>query len=499
MKIDESAVALMEDELPDMSEQQMWFAGLKTKYTLNQYVPPAIQYQIRSLYNDGDFLIKPVSERKNVIKEILAKIGIRFLSSGTNRFACTCDYDDSVIIKFAYNPGGLINGDAEMFIQDKLAPLVTKTFEVSEDGMFSLHERVVPLTDKMQLLQYADQHFTMLLTLFEKGYIIDDVGTNTFRNLGIRPGFGLVILDYPIVRTFQPAQMRCKNCTGRIMYDAGFNTLKCRTCGRAYTTAQCTDSTVRTYRDLANKLNNQKKKFESNYNGGIAMKFGLVFKDKEGNVTERRQYDTRNIRDKAYVVKDNKIVGAPEPSWTDKCPVPKLAIKEGTQIPVERNPRVGTKKQPASRKQKQRYATMNESNADKLGFDVIKDADYAEEAEPIPETPISEEPEEMDVDVQAAIKSMDEEASELDYSGLEELFGKDVAAAILSINKPEAEASEDLHEEEPENKEVPSIEPIGEEQIVEVNAINVEDAPLPEKPKPRRMNKKSKKNNKEEE
>lgn len=496
MKIDESAVALMEDELPDMSEQQMWFAGLKTKYTLNQYVPPAIQYQIRSLYNDGDFLIKPVSERKNVIKEILAKIGIRFLSSGTNRFACTCDYDDSVIIKFAYNPGGLINGDAEMFIQDKLAPLVTKTFEVSEDGMFSLHERVVPLTDKMQLLQYADQHFTMLLTLFEKGYIIDDVGTNTFRNLGIRPGFGLVILDYPIVRTFQPAQMRCKNCTGRIMYDAGFNTLKCRTCGRAYTTAQCTDSTVRTYRDLANKLNNQKKKFESNYNGGIAMKFGLVFKDKEGNVTERRQYDTRNIRDKAYVVKDNKIVGAPEPSWTDKCPVPKLAIKEGTQIPVERNPKVGTKKQPASRKQKQRYATMNEANADKLGFDIIKDVNYAEEPEPIVETPVVEEPEEMDADVQDAIKSMDEEASELDYSGLEDLFGKDVAAAILSINKPEVEESEDLHEDEPENKEVPSIEPIGEEPIVE---INPEDAPLPEKPKPRRMNKKSKKNNKEEE
>ena len=72
-----------------------------------------------------------------------------------------------------------------------------------------------------------------------------DIGTNFFRNYGIRIGFGPVLLDYPMLYEIDGAKLFCNSigpfglpCGGGIDYDAGANFLYCEKCGKQYTAAQ---------------------------------------------------------------------------------------------------------------------------------------------------------------------------------------------------------------------------------------------------------------------
>ena len=470
MQINSQRVENVEDNLPQTSYMKEWFNSLKSKYPLSTYVPVYLQEHIRGLYQNIDFKMLPIAEQKAEIKKLFAQHGLRFLASGTNRFTFTCDYDPNVVIKMAYNPGGKINGEAEMFWQDKIAPYVTKTFEVSEDGLFSVHERIFPLEKSEQLLEVSYQHLILLVSLFEKGYILGDVGTHTFRNLGIRPGFGLVILDYPTVYPVRKGDLRCR-CGGRIFYDAGFNKLECKVCRRAFQPSQLSASHIRTYRDLAKSLTNNTN--NSEYAGGIDMKFRLNI-SRNGEIIESHEYDTRRYKETPrVVVKDNQIVGAREAQLGDTAPTVKLVFSEGAKAPLSKSPLAGTKKDPVNKKRKPKLTTVDYSNSEKLGFDVIPSTNYKKEEEPVEEVEDVIENAEMDEDVASVIKHLEDDADDLgvtdeepgtedklqsstpDYSGLKALYGEDIANEILNIVKDEAESKpEEPVAEEPRKKPV---------------------------------------------
>lgn len=468
MQINAQRVENVEDNLPQTSYMKEWFNSLKSKYPLSTYIPPYLQQHIRGLYQNIDFKMLPIAEQKAEIKRLFAQHGLRFLASGTNRFTFTCDYDPNVVIKMAYNPGGKINGDAELFWQDKIAPYVSKTFEVSEDGLFSVHERVFPLEKSEQLLELSYQHLILLVSLFEKGYILGDVGTHTFRNLGIRPGFGLVILDYPTVYPVRKGDLRCR-CGGRIFYDAGFNKLECKVCRRAFQPSQLSASRIRTYKDLAKSLTNNIN--NSEYAGGIDMKFRLNV-TRNGEVIESHEYDTRRYKEAPkVVVKDNQIVGAREAQLGDTAPAVKLVFSEGAKAPLSKSPLTGTKKDPVNKKRKPKLTTVDYSNSEKLGFDVVPSTSYKKVEEPVEEVEDAvTEDVEMDEDVASVLKNLESDAEDLgivddeespapkttpDYSGLKALYGEDIANEILNIVKEEeAPKPEEPVAEEPKKKPV---------------------------------------------
>lgn len=489
MVINNQRIENLESKLPETSQMQEWFRALQPKYPLSVYVPSQLQAYIKEQFENVDFLLLDQTKRRHAVIDMLKPYGLTYLASGTNRMAFTCDYDPDVVIKVAYMPGGKINGDAELFAQDKIAPLVSKTFEVGLDGLISLHERVFPLASKDQLYEFRDHHLLLLLTLYERGYIFDDVGTNTFRNLGIRPGFGLVILDYATLYSFRPGDMRCR-CGGKIFYDAGFNCMKCYTCAQAYKSEQIGRASVRTYKELAERYNrNELAKVDDDYIGGESMEFSLVFKNAAGEVVEERDYDTKKVDKSAkLVVKDNVILNPiPEKphDWTSDIQVG-LSFREGHKVPIERNPKVGTRKEGPTKKKKQRYETITESSAKKLGFGIIKDDDYEEEVPNVEDISVTDEAEDnstkelqeiLDFVDQLAEEFGDEEAAqiseefdneeavedtsedkakepEMDYSALESFFGSEVANEILNVTKEETPMISSL--EEPE---LPPVKP----------------------------------------
>lgn len=304
-----------------------WFKNLKPKYDFQAYIPLHVSQYFKYLMDeDCDFKMKPQKYRREYyIKYLKQNAGLNFLASGTNRMCFTSDIDPDVIIKLAYNSGRM-NAENEMFVQDKLKPYVTKTFGATADGIFSLHERVKEIGSKEDLLPFADQHFMIMMDFYERGYMIEDVGTKTFRNLGIRPNFGLVLLDYPTVYQVRAGDLKCA-CGGRIFYDAGFNRLQCHTCGRAFTAASLSNNAVRNYTELA-KLNQQKARTirPTEYDGGVKMKFSLVFEDENGQVLEENVYDTKNYKAAPKPAEEQKKL---EPAPVDDilCGIKKMTTK----------------------------------------------------------------------------------------------------------------------------------------------------------------------------
>lgn len=187
-----------------------------------------------------------LTKKKDAIKSILLPRGFTPFASGTNRMCFRYLEDKKFIIKVPYKESGLDNGFREYQNQMKLKPFVCKTFDVHPSGCISQSERVLPITNREEYMSVVDDVFAMLTALFGN-YALEDVGTKYFMNIGIRPGFGVVILDYPDMFELDGKKLFCNRpiypntkfpvCGGLIDVDAGFNCLVCKTCGKEYTAA----------------------------------------------------------------------------------------------------------------------------------------------------------------------------------------------------------------------------------------------------------------------
>ena len=201
------------------------------------------------------------------------------------------------------------------------------------------------------------------------------------------------------------------------------------------------------------------------------MKFRLNI-SRNGEIIESHEYDTRRYKETPrVVVKDNQIVGAREAQLGDTAPTVKLVFSEGAKAPLSKSPLTGTKKDPVNKKRKPKLTTVDYSNSEKLGFDIIPSTNYKKVEEPVEEVEDVIENAEMDEDVASVIKHLEDDADDLDvtdedtavepqsstpdYSGLKALYGEDIANEILNIVKDETESKpEEPVAEEPRKKPV---------------------------------------------
>ena len=207
------------------------------------------QYDIDRLYKIATSvrLSGNIRKKYTMIDEIMHSRGFNKLSAGTNRVAYTFFEDPSIVVKVAVDKTGIKDNPREFVNQERLKPFCTKVFEVDPYGVVGVFERVTPITSREQYLTVANDVFEML-DLITCKYVLADVGSKYFMNIGVRENFGVVLLDFPYLYEINsPNSLVCTKpepnsptgrCEGLIDYDEGFNNLRCNKCGAIYRAQQ---------------------------------------------------------------------------------------------------------------------------------------------------------------------------------------------------------------------------------------------------------------------
>lgn len=181
-------------------------------------------------------------KKYKMINNVLVNRGFKKIASGTNRVAYKYLENQNLCLKVAIDRVGLKDNPAEFKNQFKLKPFVVRLFEVSPCGTVALEERVEPLTHIEEYANIIDDVFNFIVEKIIGKYVVDDIGTNYWQNVGIRKSFGPVLLDFPYVYEIDGAKLHCnwmnpdthEYCLGDIDYDDGFNKLVCNKCGKEY-------------------------------------------------------------------------------------------------------------------------------------------------------------------------------------------------------------------------------------------------------------------------
>ena len=182
-------------------------------------------------------------QKFEVLDSIFKPKGYKRGHCGTNRVVYVPLWSDKFVIKVALDRAAKANMPNEIVNQKYLKPFVCKCFDIDKYGNIGVYERVIPILNLDQFWEIRGDAYE-IIQKFIKRFVIDDFGTKVFKNWGVRPGFGPVLLDYADMYLIDPETLYCrgiadasdpkhlKYCGGRIGYTAGYNSLVCLDCGR---------------------------------------------------------------------------------------------------------------------------------------------------------------------------------------------------------------------------------------------------------------------------
>lgn len=234
----------MKSSLPQHDKEDFeyikYFDEMQSKSLYSYFSPEDIR-ELNEIALDPYYGSRP-REKINILKSLMAKRGFELIGGGTNRRAYKCKYDDSVVAKVAIDFVGISNNKREIVNQEVLKPFCCKVFEVSPCGTIAIVERVIPIKTSEEFKKIASQIFDVLnLKIRIKNIGIEDIGMHSFKNWGVREGFGPILLDYPTMYVMDPHKVYCcRNkpdgsiCNGTLDYDDGFDNIVCTVCGTRY-------------------------------------------------------------------------------------------------------------------------------------------------------------------------------------------------------------------------------------------------------------------------
>ena len=173
-------------------------------------------------------------ELLNILKNSDVKID-RQLGPGTNRYAVNIN---GFVVKFATDHDGKIDNMKEFKMAKRLFPYVSKTYDVSQNGVLLVAEYIPPFISFTEMLQYADQ-IREILRKISAVYLIGDAGISdkNFGNWGLRPGTNEpVCLDFAYVYEVSSRLFVCPECKvgAMLVPDNDFKDLYCsnKACGK---------------------------------------------------------------------------------------------------------------------------------------------------------------------------------------------------------------------------------------------------------------------------
>lgn len=187
-------------------------------------------------------LASKIKQKYKMIDDIMTRRGFIKLHAGTNRVVYRHLEITHIVAKIAIDEVGISDNPAEYINQTYLQPYVTKVFEVSQNGVIGIFEKVQAISSREEFVHIAPDIFDFINNKLIGEYVVDDIGTKFFMNWAIRSGFGPVLLDFPYVYKLDGNKMFCNHhtygkddfCGGLIDYDEGFNHLICEKCGKHY-------------------------------------------------------------------------------------------------------------------------------------------------------------------------------------------------------------------------------------------------------------------------
>lgn len=183
-------------------------------------------------------------KRKRVLDELMAARGFKFLAGGTNRATYKHLEFPTIVAKVPIDRVGLHDNQCEYLNQKKLWPFCAKMIQVTPYGAVGFAERLEPILNRKQFNAFAPMIYWTITQIIGE-FVMEDIGTNYYKNWGIRKGFGACLLDYVYLFDLDGAKLICKQpldngqlCFGEIDYDPGFNQLYCKKCGRMYNASE---------------------------------------------------------------------------------------------------------------------------------------------------------------------------------------------------------------------------------------------------------------------
>lgn len=188
-----------------------------------------------------------IDYKESEIKKVMNCYGFQRYASGTHRVVYRHLDIPTIIAKISLNKSSLGDNLREMQNQYYLKPFCTKVFDVYPTGLIGLFERVEPFQSRDEFISVAGDIFDFINTKIIGKYVVDDIGTASFMNYGIRKAgpysdvsFGPVLLDFTEVFPLDGDKLYCNKvengyiCGGTLDYDEGFNCIRCTKCGKVY-------------------------------------------------------------------------------------------------------------------------------------------------------------------------------------------------------------------------------------------------------------------------
>lgn len=211
-----------------------------TKPPISSYIRKEDLYALYQLATNPKYASNDMESRLDVYDAIMNPLGFKRSFSGTNRVIYSYLNDDSFLIKIGLDDVGIRDNKSEFKNQELIKPFIPKVYEVSQDGVVEMIERVHPIMSRKEFAKYGLEVFKLTYYLINHGFVLEDIGTDYFMNWGIRDGFGPVLLDFPYLYRLNKDRLRCTNfkngnrCNGVLDYDEGYNHIRCSQCGQVY-------------------------------------------------------------------------------------------------------------------------------------------------------------------------------------------------------------------------------------------------------------------------
>ena len=176
-----------------------------------------------------------IDKKYELIDRVMRHRGFIKAHCGTNRVVYNYLEDPTFIVKVALDKVGMTDSPREFKNQAFFQPFCCKIFEVHPSGILATVERVNPISSLEEFMSVANDVFNLMVIKILGRYVVDDLGTKTFMNFGVRDNamgsvFGPVVIDFPYVYELDGAKLLCRH----IDYKVGFNGLYCTRCLREY-------------------------------------------------------------------------------------------------------------------------------------------------------------------------------------------------------------------------------------------------------------------------
>lgn len=299
------------------------------KPPIENYINPYGLNELWEITNDLKLMNRP-DKRVRYMDDLMKRFGICFLNAGTNRRIYYHTLDPYIVFKTGSDQVGRSDNISEFHMQNNIFPFCTRTYSTLPNGMIALSEMVEVMTERDYKTKWANEIFDLILAIASKGFVMEDVGGNFYKNLGIRIGFGPVFVDYPYVYRIDFRKTLCsyinpltgEKCDGELDYDykKGMSEIVCDKCGTRFSAKHLA------FNAKEDRIERRKEKFTMSNN----FKLSIV----RGNDTVFRTYNESEAASIQNFSEVARVTRRPEPERPNEI----IVTPRRTQA-VEQQPR----------------------------------------------------------------------------------------------------------------------------------------------------------------